>query len=197
MHIGYCRVSTDKQHASIEAQVEQLKKAGCEEIYRDENESGAKRNRPELKKALAHLRKGDVFIVTKLDRLSRSLVHLLGILKEIDDAGARFRSLGEAFETESAAGRMMMQMIGVFAEFERSIIQERIKRGLAHARANGRIGGGRYKLSTEAQMEAIRLITVEGKSQGYVAAKYKIDRSTVSRMMTEVRLKEELKGKIL
>jgi len=88
-------------------------------------------------------------------------------------------------------------MLGSFAEFEREIIQERIKRGLAHARANGRIGGGRYKLSTDEQMEAIRLIQTEKKSQGYVAQKYKVDRSTISRMMTEVRLKEELKGRLL
>ena len=90
-----------------------------------------------------------------------------------------------------------MQMLGSFAEFEREIIQERIKRGLAHARANGRIGGGRYKLSTDEQMEAIRLIQTEKKTQGYVAQKYKVDRSTISRMMTEVRLKEELKGRLL
>ena len=197
MHICYARVSTEKQSASIEAQEAQLTKAGCEQIYKDENQSGGKRDRPALNKALDHLRKGDVFIVCKLDRLSRSLVHLLGILKKIDEAGAKFRSLGEAIETESASGRMMMQMLGSFAEFEREIIQERIKRGLAHARANGRIGGGRYKLSTDEQMEAIRLIQTEKKSQGYVAQKYKVDRSTISRMMTEVRLKEELKGRFL
>jgi hypothetical protein len=85
---------------------------------------------------------------------------------EIDEAGATFRSLGEAIETQSAAGRMMMQMLGCFAQFEREIIVERINRGLAHARANGRIGGGRYKLSPVDQMEAIRLIQVEKRSQG-------------------------------
>ena len=93
MHIGYARVSTEKQSASIEAQEAQLTKAGCEQIYKDENQSGGKRVRPALNKALDHLRKGDVFIVCKLDRLSRSLVHLLGILKKIDEAGAKFRSL--------------------------------------------------------------------------------------------------------
>jgi DNA invertase Pin-like site-specific DNA recombinase len=196
MHIGYARVSTDGQTKSTEAQILELKAAGCELIYR-ENESGGKRERKELNKALEHLRRGDVFIVTKLDRLTRSLVDLLSILKKIDAAGAKFRSLGEAFETESPAGRMLMQMVGVFAEFERGIIQERVKKGLAHARANGRIGGGRYKLSTAEQAEAKRLILVEGKSQGFVAEKYGIDRSTVSRMMTEARLKEELKGGIL
>jgi DNA invertase Pin-like site-specific DNA recombinase len=143
---------------------------------------------------LEHLRTGDVLLVCKLDRLSRSLTDLLDILKKIDTAGAKFRSLGESFETESPAGRMLMQMVGVFAEFEREIIRERVKRGLAHARANGRIGGGRYKLSSDERMEAIRLIRDKGKSQGYVAEKFRIDRSTVSRMMTEIRLQEELKG---
>lgn len=196
MHIGYARVSTDGQTKSTEAQILQLTAAGCEHIYQ-ENESGGKRDRKELNKALDHLRRGDVFIVTKLDRLTRSLIDLLSILKKIDAAGAKFRSLGEAIETESPAGRMMMQMVGVFAEFEREIIKERVRKGLAHARANGRIGGGRYKLSTEEQAEAKRLILVEGKSQGFVAEKYGVDRSTISRMMTEIRLKEELKGRIL
>jgi DNA invertase Pin-like site-specific DNA recombinase len=149
MHIGYARVSTDTQSKSLEAQIDQLTKAGCEMIYRDENESGGKRNRPELNKALEHIRKGDVFVVTKLDWLSRSLIDLLGILKKIDAAGAKFRSLGEVFETESPAGRMLMQMVGVFAEFEREIIKERVRRGLAHARLNGRVGGGRYSMSPE------------------------------------------------
>jgi DNA invertase Pin-like site-specific DNA recombinase len=194
MHIGYARVSTDKQPTSITIQEKQLKAAGCELIYKDEDESGKKHNRPQLEKALEHIRKGDVLIVTKLDRLTRSLVDLLDILKKIEDAGAAFRSLGETFETESPAGRMMMKMVGLFAEFEREVIVDRIKRGLAHARANGKIGGGRYKLSPDDQMEAIRLIQVEKKSQGQVAQIYKVDRSTISRMMTEVRLKQDLKG---
>ena len=197
MNIGYARVSTDKQATSIDIQVKQLKTAGCEKIYKDENESGGKRNRPQLNKALEHIRPGDVLVVCKLDRLTRSLVDLLEILKKVEAAGAAFRSLGETFETESPAGRMMMSMIGCFAQFEREIIVDRINRGLAHARANGRIGGGRYKLSPADQQEAIRLIQVEKKSQGQVAHIYKVDRSTVSRMMTEVRLKEDLKGGVL
>ena len=197
MHIGYARVSTDKQATSIEIQEKQLKAAGCELVYKDENESGGKRNRPQLNKALEHIRKGDVLVVCKLDRLTRSLVDLLDILKRVELAGAAFRSLGETFETESAPGRMMMNMLGCFAQFEREIIVERIKRGLAHARANGKIGGGRYKLSPADQREAIRLIQVEKKSQGQVAHIYKVDRSTISRMMTEVRLKQDLKGGVL
>lgn len=89
---------------------------------------------------------------------------------------------------------MMINMIGVFGQFEREVIVDRIKRGLEHARANGRIGGGRYKLSPTDQREAVRLIQVEKKSQGQAAHVYKVDRSTISRMMTEIRLKKELKG---
>jgi DNA invertase Pin-like site-specific DNA recombinase len=102
--------------------IEELKAAGCEIIYKDEGESGGKRNRPQLNKALEHIRKGDVLIVCKLDRLTRSLIDPLEILKKVEAAGAAFRSLGETFETESAAGRMMMSMIGCFAQFEREII---------------------------------------------------------------------------
>jgi DNA invertase Pin-like site-specific DNA recombinase len=197
LNIGYCRVSTDKQSASLKAQELQLKKAGCQKIYKDEDQSGGKRKRPALDKCLEHLRTGDVLVVCKLDRLTRSLVDLVDILKTVEGAGAAFESLGETFETKSAAGRMMMNMVAIFAQFEREVIVERIKRGLTHARANGRIGGGRYKLSPVDQMEAIRLIQVEKKSQGQVAHIYKVDRSTVSRMMTEVRLKEDLKGGVL
>ena len=196
MNIGYARVSTDGQTKSTQAQIEQLTAAGCKLIYQ-ENESGGKRERKELNKALEHIRRGDVLIVTKLDRLSRSLVDLLSILKKIDDVGAKFRSLGEAIETESPGGRMMMQMLGCFAEFEREIIKERVKKGLAHARTNGRIGGGRYVLSSDEQAEAKRLILVEQKSQGFVAERFGVNRSTISRMMTEIRLKAELKGQLV
>jgi DNA invertase Pin-like site-specific DNA recombinase len=169
MHIGYARGSIEERSTSIEAQEFQLRKVGCEQIYKDENQSGGKRDRPSLNKALEHLRKGDVFTVSKLDRLSRSLVHLLGVLKKIDEVGAKFPSLGEAIETESASGRMMMQMLGNFAELNPRLSRERIRRGLAHARANGRIGGGRYKLPSDEQMEAVHLIQAEKTSQGYVA----------------------------
>src|SRR3984893_17393390 len=111
MHIGYCRVSTGKQAASIEAQEAQLKKAGCEIVYKDENESGGKRNRPQLNKALEHIRKGDVLVVWKLDRLSRSMIDLLTILKKVDDAGAGFKSLTESLDTTTPAGRLMMNML--------------------------------------------------------------------------------------
>ena len=104
MHIGYARTSTDTQSKSLQAQIEQLKKAGCERTYQDEDQSGGKRNRPELNKALEHIRSGDVLVVCKLDRLSRSLTDLLDILKKIDAAGAKFRSLGRIVRDGVASG---------------------------------------------------------------------------------------------
>jgi DNA invertase Pin-like site-specific DNA recombinase len=94
VNIGYCRVSTDKQSASIAAQEQQLKAAGCEIVFKDEEESGAKRNRPQLNKALEYIRKGDVLIVCKLDRLTRSLVDLLDILKKLEAAGGGIPQFG-------------------------------------------------------------------------------------------------------
>jgi DNA invertase Pin-like site-specific DNA recombinase len=150
-------------------------------------------DRPELHKALDHLRRDDVLIVWKLDRLSRSLSDLLRILQKVDEAGAKFKSLTEAIDTTTPMGRMVMQVVGSFAEFERSIIKERTKLGLARARANGRIGGGRYKLSTTQQAEAIKMIRIGEKSQAEIAELFNVDRSTISRMMKEVREKELLK----
>jgi DNA invertase Pin-like site-specific DNA recombinase len=148
MHIGYARVSTDDQHT--ENQIEQLKKAGCERIY-EEHASGGRWDRPELQDCLKHIRKGDTLVVWKLDRLTRSLSDLLRILAKVDEAGAGFKSLTESIDTTQPAGRLMMNMLGSFNQFEREIMKERTKLGLMRARANDRIGGGRYKLSATQQ----------------------------------------------
>src|ERR1700678_1570149 len=144
MQIGYARVSTDDQDTAV--QVAALKSAGCERIYK-EKASGGRWDRPELHRLLDQLRKGDVLVVWKLDRLSRSLRDVLTIMERLGEAGAGFRSLTEAIDTTTPAGRMMMQMVGAFAEFERAMIRERTSAGLAIARAEGRIGGRRPKLS--------------------------------------------------
>ena len=140
MLIGYARVSTDDQDTA--AQVAALKAGGCERIYR-EKASGGRWDRPELHRLLDQMRKGDVLVVWKLDRLSRSLRDVLTIMERLRDSGAGFRSLTEAIDTTTAAGRMMMQMVGVFAEFERAMLKERTKAGLDAAREEGRIGGRR------------------------------------------------------
>jgi len=139
-------ISTNDQEAT--AQIAALKSAGCERIYR-EKASGGRWDRPELHRLLDQLRKGDVLIVWKLDRLSRSLRNVLTIMERLGEAKAGFRSLTEAIDTTTPAGRMMMQMVGVFAEFERAMLRERTKAGLEAARSEGRIGGRRPKLTTQ------------------------------------------------
>ncbi|HKM72441.1 MAG TPA: recombinase family protein, partial [Stellaceae bacterium] len=139
MLLGYARVSkADDQDTA--AQVGTLKAAGCRRVY-EERASGGRWDRPELRRLLDQLREGDTLVVWKLDRLSRSLKDLLHILEKIDAAGANFRSLTEAIDTSGAAGRMMMQMLGCFAEFERAMVRERTRAGLQAARARGRTGG--------------------------------------------------------
>ena len=133
-------ISTNEQDTA--AQVAALKSAGCEMIFR-EKASGGRWERPELHRLLAQIRKGDVVVVWKLDRLSRSLKDVLTLMEAIRQAKAGFRSLTEAIDTTTPAGRMMMQMIGSFAEYEREMLRERTRAGLAAARKEGRVGGRR------------------------------------------------------
>ena len=125
-----------------------LKAVECERIFR-EKASGGRWDWPELHRLLDQLRKGDVLVVRKLDRLSRSLRDVLTIMEQLGEAGAGFRSLTEAIDTTTPAGRMMMQMVGAFADFERAMLRERTKAGLDAARLEGRIGGRRPNLSAQ------------------------------------------------
>ena len=156
MQIGYARVSTDDQDTAV--QVAALKTAGCERIYR-EKASGGRWDRPELHRLLDQLRKGDVLVVWKLDRLSRSLRDVLTIMERLEEAGAEFRSLTGAIDTTTPAGRMMMQMVGAFAEFERAMLRERTKAGLDAAREEGRIGGRRPTLTPQQQAEIRKMVS--------------------------------------
>ena len=138
MLIGYARVSTDDQDTT--AQVAALHAAGCERIFR-EKASGGRWNRPQLLQLLTHLCPGDVVVVWKLDRLSRSLRDVLTLMAQLGDAGAGFRSVTEAIDTTTPASRMMMHMVGAFAEFERAMLRERTRTGVEAARQEGRVGG--------------------------------------------------------
>lgn len=180
---GYARASDDQDTA---AQVEQLEAAGCTAIYR-ENASGGRWNRPELQKLLDRVGPGDVLTVWKLDLLSQSLSDLLHILTKLDDAGAGFRSLTEAIDTTTAAGRMMMQMLGSLTKFDLAKLRERTKLGLERARAVGRKGGARFKLSAAGQKQAISMYT-EGKTQTEIAEFFNVHRSTISRLVSERRV---------
>ena len=180
MLIGYARVSTNTQDSA--AQVAALKAAGCERTYR-EKASGGRWDRPELHRLLDQMRKGDVLVVWKLDRLSRSLRDVLTIMERLRDSGAGFRSLTEAIDTTTAAGRMMMQMVGVFAEFERAMLKERTKAGLDAAREEGRIGGRRPKLSEQQQNEVRKMVTMGDKTAADAARLFKVHPATVSRLL--------------
>ncbi len=180
MLIGYARVSTNDQETAT--QVAALKAAGCERIYR-EKASGGRWDRPELHKLLDQLRKGDVLVVWKLDRLSRSLRDVLTIMERLAEASAGFRSLTEAIDTTTPAGRMMMQMVGAFAEFERAMLRERTKAGLDAAREEGRIGGRRPKLTAQQQSEIQKMVTKGDKSAADAARLFKVHPATVSRLL--------------
>ena len=133
--IGYARVSTEGQ--DLAPQRAALAAAGCAEIV-EETASGADRARPELARLLGRLRPGDVLAVVRLDRLARSLAHLLAVLERLQERGAHLRSLSDPVDTASPSGRLVVQVIGAIAEFERSLIAERTRAGLAVARSRGR-----------------------------------------------------------
>ena len=156
MQIGYARVSRG-DHQDLDAQVTALAAAGCDPILREEA-SGGQTDRPELARAIRSLQPGDVLVVWKLDRLSRSLRDLLFTLEEVAAAGAGFRSLTEAVDTTTPAGRLMTQTLGAFAEFERAMIRERTMNGLAHARKAGKHIGRKRALSLQQRAEIIERV---------------------------------------
>src|ERR1700728_4785727 len=180
MLIGYARVSTNDQETAT--QVAALKAAGCERIYR-EKASGGRWDRPELHRLLDQLREDDVLVVWKLDRLSRSLRDVLTIMERLTETKAGFRSLTEAIDTTTPAGRMMMQMVGAFAEFERAMLRERTKAGLDAARREGRVGGRRPKLTPQQQAEIIRMVSKGNKTAADAARLFAVHPATVSRLL--------------
>ena len=180
MLIGYARVSKNEQDTSTQAQA--LQSAGCEMVFH-EKASGGRWDRPELHRLLGQLRKGDVVVVWKLDRLSRSLKDVLTIMERVQQAKSGFRSLTEAIDTTTPGGRMMMQMVGSFAEFEREMLRERTKAGLTSARREGRIGGRRSKLKPQQKKEIVRLVTKEQKTAADAARLFGVHPATVSRLL--------------
>jgi DNA invertase Pin-like site-specific DNA recombinase len=180
MLIGYARVSTQDQDAA--AQIAALKTAGCELVFQDKA-SGGRWDRPELHRLLGQLRQGDVLVVWKLDRLSRALQDVLALMEKVTQAGAGFRSLTEAIDTTSPGGRMMMQIVGTFAEFERAMLRERTRNGLDAARQQGRIGGRRPKLKTHQQQEIVQLVNSGQKTAADAARLFNVHPATVSRLL--------------
>ena len=138
MNIGYARVSTFEQNMDL--QLDALKSDGCEKIFTD-TASGSKDDRPGLTEAIEFLRKGDTLVVWKLDRLGRSLRHLIDVVATLHQDERSFRSLQENIDTTTATGKLVFHVFGALAEFERDIIRERTLAGLEAARLRGKVGG--------------------------------------------------------
>lgn len=177
------RVSTDDQ--SLALQVDALKLAGCDAIFEDHGISGSLTSRPALNRALCELRAGDTLLTWKLDRLGRSLGHLITITHELEQRGVSFVSLSEAIDTRTASGRLLFHVMGALAEFERSLIGERTRAGIAAARERGRPIGRPPKLSSEQIRSALTLAT-GGVALKELADRFDVSPLTLSRAMARV-----------
>jgi DNA invertase Pin-like site-specific DNA recombinase len=161
--IGYARVSTRDQHP--ESQREKLIAAGCdpELLFTDHGASGAKASRPEWDKCLSQLRRGDVLVVTKLDRMGRSVRNLVEVVNDLGERGVDLLVTDQAIDTTTAAGKLLFHILASIAEFERDLIIERTKDGLAATTARGRQGGRKHRLSPE-KAELARKLRDDGHS---------------------------------
>lgn len=178
MIIGYARVSTTDQN--LDAQLDALSEAGAGRVF-SETISGATAKRPELQRILDQLRDGDIVVVTKYDRLARSLRDLLDIVEAIKGCGAGFRSLAEDIDTTTPAGELIFHVFASIAHFERRRIAERTREGLAAARKRGRIGGRPPALSSDQKAEVIRMRDIEHRPLREIASLFKVSVQTVRR----------------
>lgn len=178
MLVGYCRVSTTDQSTNL--QFDALKKAGCEQIFQDVA-SGVKDDREGLRQALEFVRDGDVLLVFKLDRLGRSLNHLVTTINRLTARGVGFRSLTENIDSTTAGGRLFLHIFGSLAEFERSLIVERTRFGLEAARARGRVGGRPRALTAKQEEILHALLKDRSTTIGSICETLKISRATLYR----------------
>ncbi|QRI65816.1 recombinase family protein [Shinella sp. PSBB067] len=183
MRIGYARVSTEDQ--KLDMQLQALRHAGCDRIFTDHGISGKVIERPGLDEALASLSPDDTLVVWRLDRLGRSLVHLVQLMNELGERAIHFHSLAENIDTGSSGGRLLFHMIAALAEFERSLISERTRAGMAAARERGQRLGRPPALNAEELREAIEAVRGRGEYMGDVALRYRITRRTLRRMILE------------
>lgn len=184
VNIGYARVSTIQQDTSL--QMDALKAAGCERIY-EEKGSGTSRARPELEKCLQTLRSGDTLTVWRLDRLGRSLKDLVAIVSELEAQEVGFKSLTESIDTTSAGGKLIFHIFGGLAEFERSLIQERTKAGLAAARARGRKGGRKPKMTPTDIRKAAAMLADPHITKAEVCQHFGVSRPTLNAALRRVK----------
>jgi len=179
MLIGYARVSTEGQ--TLDAQTDALTAAGAERVFADRI-SGSARHRPELTRLLDQLRPGDVVVVTKYDRLARSLRDLLEIVESIGKLGAGFKSLAEDIDTTTPAGRLVFHVFASIAQFERERIAERTREGLAAARKRGRVGGRPPSMSPAQKDEVRRMRDEERRALPEIAKLFRVSVKTIRRV---------------
>src|SRR2546421_8100823 len=178
MLVGYARVSTNEQ--TLDLQKDALEKIGCTKIFSDVV-SGAKAEREGLAEALDYVREGDTLVVWRLDRLGRSLKHLIETITELNDRKIGFKSLTENIDTTTSGGKLIFHIFGALAEFERDIIRERTNAGLAAARARGKLGGRPPALSPEKIKLAKRLYADKSTSVAEICKMLGISRHTLRR----------------
>jgi DNA invertase Pin-like site-specific DNA recombinase len=176
--IGYARVSTTDQDPAL--QLDALKEAGCIKVFVD-TASGSLDRRPELDRMLDQLRQGDTVVVWRLDRLGRSLRHLISLIEDFEERGVGFKSLTESMDTTTPGGRLIFQIFGAMAEFERSIIRERTRAGLDAARARGRKGGRPTVMTPEKTKIARALYDSKQYTVETIAKELGVSRKTVYR----------------
>lgn len=174
-HVGYARVSTADQDTAL--QLDALNSAGCARIFED-TLSGAKTDRPGLASALEYVREGDVLVVWRLDRLGRSLPHLIETIKLLESRGVGFQSLTEAIDTTTSGGRLIFHIFGALGQFERDLIRERTRAGLSAAAARGRKGGRKVVVTPDKLVKA-REYLASGLNVRETAARLKVGKSTL------------------
>ena len=182
MKIGYARVSSDDQN--LDLQRDALNKAGCERVY-EEKESGARADRPQLQRLMEALRSGDTLVVWRLDRLGRSLKHLVETVEALESQGVGFQSTTEAIDTTTSGGKLVFHIFAALAEFERTLVRERTRAGLTAARARGRQGGRPKVLSEDRRRMAQALRDDPTQSVATICKALGISRTTFYRYTEE------------
>lgn len=182
--VGYARVSSIGQ--SLDIQIEQLTEAGCEKVFAEKQSGTSTTGRTELSLALDWVREGDVFVITRLDRLARSITDLWDIVRKLDDQGVSFRCIQQPVDTTTPAGRLMISMLGAFAEFETELRRERQAEGIARAKAEGKYSKPRKpQPSRISAVEIRRLRDVEKLGAAAIAKRLKCSRVTVYRKVPD------------
>jgi DNA invertase Pin-like site-specific DNA recombinase len=181
MIIGYARTSTADQIAGFEAQVKELEAAGCQKLFKEQVSSVAERR--QLDAALAFVREGDVFVVTKIDRLARSITDLMRIIDEVQRKGVAVKILNLNLDTQTATGKLILNVLGAIAQFEREMLLERQKVGIAKAKADGKYKG-RKPIGEDRRRDVQRLADA-GVTRLNIARQLKIGEASVYRILAD------------